>query len=520
MSNFFSLLNSTYSNEHIENTINKEAHIPKIIMNHVGLKISMSSNKTPNTKLNIEPIYDENIILLCYGEIFNSQELFHFMNIKQNTPYNYEIIIHLYRRYGMEHTLRMIDGYFSFLLLDNNIESENFKLYIARDSYGIKPLYILHPIQRTNINSTIYRDESIIGFSTDKHLLFELYKNLNSDYFSKKIENKYYYELKPFLPGTYSSYILSSKILSSWVIKKENIKFHMHGYNSIMYSLSSQYNNKNIVKNIQLNLIHSIEKRCNLYGPNQYACFLNGKIQNNILAGIINQFHLFNNYPILKTYSIVIKDSIELENARKTAEYLKTEHTEYNITNDFFLKEFIESNMDLECYNEFNIDNTKYTDLIHQLLIGRYIKNKEIKYIFNGNGANEIFGSSEYMIEPIQYDLNVRNSIEKIFLNDLFISDISFYYNGFIPCSPFLDRSFVEYYLSIPPQIRFEISKINVDYFENEFEKKKVIKETDRQIIKERLKEIDKYFLRLAFSGKYYKNIENNPLLPVDIIWS
>ena len=520
MSNFFSLLNTTYSNDYIENIINKEYDVPKISLKKVGLKILMSQMKSDTSQMFskttsiINPIYNDNIILLCYGEIYNSKELFHYMDIEPTTQYSYEIIIHLYKKYGIEHTLRMIDGTFSFLLLDNNVESENFKLYVARDSYGVKPLYILNPILRSFVRDNNHRDDPILGFSTDKHMLFELYKNINS--------NNFCYELKSFLPGTYSSFILSSKLLSSWVTKRGNIKFYMHGFNSLMYSIHSQYNDNIIIENIQNYIIRSIDKRCKLYGSSQFVCYLNGEIQNNIIAGLVNQYNLSNHLPTLKTYSIGLKDSDQLINAKKVADYLKTEHTEFILNEDFFLKESLESILDLECYNDFSklnvcnmksktpiisnnnvekcalksktniIDNDNFIEYIHQYFIGKYIKNDDMTHIFNGNGINQLFGSLNSIQDPIQYDLFIRNSIEKLFLNELFISDLSLYYNGIIPSSPFLDRSFVEYYLSIPPRIRFDKEK----------------------------KEKNKYFLRLAFSEEYFINHENLPLLPYDIIWN
>jgi asparagine synthase (glutamine-hydrolysing) len=468
----------------------------------------------------IIPIVDENIVLLCNGEIYNSEELFHFMDIDPITSYSYEVIIHLYKRYGIEHTLRMIDGTFSFLLLNNNIESENFKLYVARDSYGIKPLYILNPIQKKITSETTYNDDSIIGFSTDKHMLYEIYKNLiqyhknDSHSFLQKIENKYNYELKQFLPGTYSSYILSSKLLSCWVNKKENIKFHMHGFNSLMYNISNQYSTSNIIKNIQTYLCRAIEKRCNLYGSH-YACFLNGEIQNNIVAGLLNHYNSIHHFPTLKTFSIGFKNSKELENAKRVADYLGTVHTEFIITEEYFTKEFTESFLDLDCYNDLLINEKLHIEFIKQYLIGKYMKNEEIKFIFNGNGANEIFGSLEMMKnieEPIYYDLMIRNSIEKLFLNHLFISDLSLYYSSYIPSSPFLDQSFVEYYLSIPPQIRFQSSKeIDKSFLRTAFSKENY--HSNDNIIKEKL-----YFLNGGFTNDLGK-LKDIPFLPTEIIW-
>ena len=51
-----------------------------------------------------------------------------------------EVIIHLYLRYGIEETLRMLDGVFAFIIYDNS-EIQNPKLVVGRDPYGVRPLY-------------------------------------------------------------------------------------------------------------------------------------------------------------------------------------------------------------------------------------------------------------------------------------------------------------------------------------------------------------------------------------------
>lgn len=510
MSSFFSLLNCSYSKKFIEYKINNEKfmnsnnekNIPNIKIQNIGLKLCMSEQIPLKNENIIEPLSIDNFVLLCYGDIYNSRELFDCLDISPITNYSYEIIIHLYKKFGIEHTLKMIDGVFSFLLLDNNIESDSFKLYVARDCYGTKPLYILNPIKQNKkmINDSL--NEYIIGFSTNKQMLYEIYKEIN--FYNKKdnnIVNNYninnnnnnlFYELKQFLPGTYSSYILTSKLLSSWVNKKEYVKFNMHPFNSSMYIISPQYNDENIVKNIQIYLVRAIEKYCNIYQKN-CACYLDGSIQSNILAGLLKQYNIIHNLPKIKTFSIGIQDSIHLKKTKNVALYLETEHTEFIITDENFTKEYLESILDLECYNDIFLNKNIHRDFIYQYFMGKMIKDDEISFIFNGNGANEIFGNTciiNRVNDPICFDYNVCQSIDNLFSNELIISDLSLYYNKFTPCSPFLDRSFVEYYLSIPSQIRFNS-----------------------------VKSMEKYFLRLSFSKEYYTNTEGEPFLPDEIIW-
>ena len=113
----FTLLNNVYtvfSSEMIKKSLNDNpGDEKKENINEIGLKIIMNDNE--NT------IIQNNIVLLCNGEIYNSRELFYHLGIEPNTEHSFEIIIPLYQKYGMEYTLQLLDGVFSFFLLDNNI---------------------------------------------------------------------------------------------------------------------------------------------------------------------------------------------------------------------------------------------------------------------------------------------------------------------------------------------------------------------------------------------------------------
>src|SRR5690554_3125055 len=48
-----------------------------------------------------------------------------------------EIVLHLFERVGLEHTLTELRGEFAFALYDQNEDA----MYLVRDRFGIKPLY-------------------------------------------------------------------------------------------------------------------------------------------------------------------------------------------------------------------------------------------------------------------------------------------------------------------------------------------------------------------------------------------
>ena len=62
------------------------------------------------------------------------------MGVRNGSGSDCEIIIHLYLKYGIEQTLRMLDGVYSFVLLD--IDKE--ELFVARDLFGVRPLFCLY----------------------------------------------------------------------------------------------------------------------------------------------------------------------------------------------------------------------------------------------------------------------------------------------------------------------------------------------------------------------------------------
>jgi asparagine synthase (glutamine-hydrolysing) len=90
-----------------------------------------------------QPIVRNNIMLICNGEIYNYKELYELMDVVPDTGSDCEVILHLYEKYGIEQTLQLLDGVFSFILLDSRYAMHGSTLFIARDPYGVRPLYTL-----------------------------------------------------------------------------------------------------------------------------------------------------------------------------------------------------------------------------------------------------------------------------------------------------------------------------------------------------------------------------------------
>jgi len=448
-----------------------------------------------------QPIIIDQIALICNGEIYNYKELYSDMNIKPKTNSDCEVIIHLYKRYGIKHTLQMLDGVFSFVLIDYSLINSNSRIFIARDPYGVRPLYCLLPDKNakyinndTSHNSIVDNEiqspnvEYSFAFASELKMLTEiaivLNKSVDNKRNNKNSKDIPYYNIKQFTPGTYSEYIFKYKVNSSWELKRQNVVYHSTGFNS---SLSSTFFS-DVTSNIQNYLVRAVNKRC-CTTERPIACLLSGGLDSSLIAALVNDFHVKNKLPTLETYSIGLAGSEDLRYAKIVANYLGTKHNEIVVTEEDFLEAIPEVIKTIESY-----DTTSVRASIGNWLLGKYIsENSEAKVIFNGDGSDELAGGYLYMnyaSDVIEFDKESRRLLKDIHLFDVLRSDKSISSHGLEPRTPFLDRSWVQYYLSIPAKLRFHKLSGNME----------------------------KYLIRQAFSFENYKNYRNESLLPAEVL--
>ena len=89
-----------------------------------------------------QPIFNErrDICIVCNGEIYNHEELRRGLSARGHvfqTRSDVEVIVHLYEEHGTD-CLRFLRGMFGFALWDG----PGRRLMLARDRFGIKPLYL------------------------------------------------------------------------------------------------------------------------------------------------------------------------------------------------------------------------------------------------------------------------------------------------------------------------------------------------------------------------------------------
>jgi asparagine synthase (glutamine-hydrolysing) len=500
MCGIFTLLNNDtqYSNQYVIDNFNKgRGRGPEFSkLERIGLKQIMGFHRLAinglNSKSNQPMIFDD-ITLVCNGEIYNYKELYELMNVTPTTDSDCEVIIHLYLKYGIDQALQMLDGVFAFVLCDYDINNDYAKTYVARDPYGVRPLYFLYYDKNNSQNQTLneHSDNSynnvendvcsyknnLIGFASE-------IKMLNAF----KSEN---YTIEHFEPGTYSLYILPHVVSGEWIFNKKE-RYHTSGFNTIMYNIDDATNENDmasVYRNIQYYFTNAIKKRCYVT-ERPIACLLSGGLDSSLVTALVNEYHKEISSEPLETYSIGLEDSEDLKHAKIVADYLGTKHTEILLKEEDFITAINEVIYTIESY-----DTTTVRASIGNYLLGKYIsENSNAKVIFNGDGSDELCGGYLYMHEcpdEIEFDKETRRLLKEIHAFDVLRSDKCISSHGLEPRTPFLDRSWVQYYLSIHPSVRFHPKN----------------------------KLCEKYLLRTAFSKDYFKNSEGNPILPDEIIW-
>ena len=409
-----------------------------------------------------QPITIDNIHLICNGEIYNYRELYKLMDVSPKTNSDCEVIIHLYKRYGIKQTLKMLDGVFAFALCDNNHTNLESNIYIARDPYGIRPLYFLN-----NTKETV----KVIGFASELKML--------SDFCNQNPEEL---TISQFKPGTYSSFNLNKSALATWM-NISNESYHEPGFSLNTMDMSW------VNVGIQTYLIQSVEKRY-LTTERPIACLLSGGLDSSLITALINELHKKNTNEPLETYSIGLYGSEDLRNAQIVSKYIGTKHTEIIVTEQEMFDIIPELIYTIESY-----DTTTIRASIGNYLLGKYIsKNSNAKVIFNGDGSDELCGGYLYMnycADVIEFDKETRRLLADIYNFDVLRSDKCISSNGLEPRTPFLDRSFVNFYLSIPPSIRCHAHN----------------------------SQVEKFLLRNAFSIDNFKNSNGKQILPDEILW-
>ena len=356
----------------------------------------------PEEKAN-QPMSYKSFIISFNGEIYNYKKLrgdLIKLGYKFKTKSDTEVILHLFDKYKTE-AFKKISGIFSICIWDK-IQK---KLYLVRDTVGVKPLYYL----KDDLTNKFFFSSSIRALilnlrekKINKSAL-NYYSNLGrNDSNETAIKNIF-----KLMPG-------ELLILENNVVKKQ--KYLKFNFRKINYSNNDI--KELVCKTIQNQLVSDVP----------ISLSLSGGVDSNVVYSIMR-----NNLDIkFNTYSFKFKDhekfNADFNIAKKNTEYYGNNFIPIEISH----KDFMD--------NSENVTEILEEPIANQCSILNYCMSKKIseKVLITGDGGDEIFTGydryrSIYIIQLLQKfnifkKLNFRSgfkNFDRLFLNnpkELFLS--------------------------------------------------------------------------------------------------
>ncbi|MCJ8344933.1 asparagine synthase-related protein, partial [bacterium] len=217
-----------------------------------------------------------------------------------------------------------------------------------------------------------------------------------------------------------------------------------------------------IADKIHDHLVDAIKTR--LDADAKVGFLLSGGLDSSIVCAIAQKY---SSEPI-ETFAIGMEsDPIDLKYARIVADHIGSNHHEVIISEQDVLDACEEVIYHLESY-----DITTIRASIGMHLVCKYIKeNTDIKSVMTGELADELFGYKYTDFAPNAYEFQkeAKKRIDEIFVYDVLRADRTISANSLEARVPFSDRKFVQYVMSINPEVKLNKYKMGKFLLRNAF---------------------------------------------------
>lgn len=366
-----------------------------------------------------QPFRYKSTYTVCNGELYNYKELAKRWKIPlEDGTSDCAVLGPLFERLSPTALCRTLDGVFAFV----HVDTANGWLYVARDPYGVRPLY-----------EGKFYDSDNAKFPT--RMWSSELKGLHKKCF----------DVKPFPPGTWRKYNLKNGALL------DQCKYHSVPHTKLAYFSAAEPDGRDRAKQaLRAALLAAVKKR--LLSDRPIGALLSGGIDSSLIAAIAAR-ELAKEGKKLHTFSIGMPGSTDLMYAQKVAAHIGSIH--HNIVHDprVFMEAIPQVVHDIESY-----DITTVRASVGNWLVGKYIReNTDIKVVFNGDGSDEIGGGYLYFFAAPsneEFEEESERLLNEIHLYDVLRSDRSMAAHGLEARTPFLDKQVVETWRAIDTEFR------------------------------------------------------------------
>jgi len=474
MSEVFALLNNatTFTTEFVKQQYEQ------------GIRPPQTNYKTENVMIKalfggrayerVNPfVHINDVILACDGHIYNSKKLFEELEIEPETDHDYEIIVHLYLRYGIEMTLQMLDGIYAFVLLDHRLVSPNGELnstiYVARDPYGVKPLYLLRPNTKNVMVEYMKTDGDLFGLASNVDMLkgFEREMNEiqhpeNDSLLMKGRPTKSFYVVEPVMPGTYSIFEQKFRVMASWRFVKHQIPYYMYQPGLVWnYSINSVTNNSESLPNMLVQ--EAVVKR--MRGP-PISVVLSGNYEGFMTAAIASERYDARNErnaserngqnDSVHTFSWT--DTKCDKEIQSVVDYIKTTHTVVNVSDADLNKE--KENMDPAFLDEgrFWFMAKKIAEVAPRSTVFLDIGIDQLNHLFE----TDLLDTSKEALTVLDLQYKLHHYFKSACTGRMQTIIKIFWYHGLDVELPWLDHRLVQHLVTCARDVHFTFNPMGI----------------------------------------------------------
>lgn len=324
-----------------------------------------------------------NYVITYNGEIYNFRELREQLReYAFESESDTEVLIYAYDKWGPK-CLEKLNGMFAFGIYDKRKE----ELFLARDRFGIKPLYYINPSNR-------------FAFASEIRALRTLLRNPKIDpkgvqqFFNFRFtvgETTLIKGVKKLLPAQYLIYDLKKKQLSA---KKQYYALRSGEFDGTFDDAQ---------KRIRQLVQKSVERR--MVSDVPVACLLSGGIDSSIITTLAKKHS-----NRLNTFSIGFDTTNELPFARQVAQSLETNHHEFMLKKDEVLGQV----QGMIAHMDEPIGDPGFLPVF---VLSEKVKQKN-SVVLSGDGGDEVFcGYDRYKM--FQYGLTLRRFLPFDLNNDV-----------------------------------------------------------------------------------------------------
>ena len=306
---------------------------------------------------------DEEYVLIINGAIYNLQELKDDLLSKGHvfkTEMDSEVVVNGYKEYG-EKIVGKIRGMFAFVLWNRKSK----KLFAARDMFGIKPFYYAH------MNGTLFFGSEIKSFMPHNNFTKELNKNA----------------LKPYLTFEYS--VLNETFFKGvFKLPAAHYLIYEKGEVIVQRYWSPKFNPadrplEDIVEEIDSVIKESI--RAHQVNDVKIGSFLSSGVDSSYIVSVLKPHQTF-------TVGFSNEDFSEIDNAKALSNELGILNSSVVLDPD-------------NCFDklediQYMMDEPHSNPSIVPLYFLAELASRDVKVIYSGEGADELFGGYEWYDSP------------------------------------------------------------------------------------------------------------------------